>query len=69
MKTTGIVKTDKIPSTDKMLDINGAAELLSVSVGCIRTWRTKRVIPAYMVQGALRFSQDELLEWAKSKRA
>lgn len=70
MKTTGVTKEDLSETiADKMLDTKGAAELLSVSPACIRKWRERRVIPAYKIEGALRYSSAELMSWAKSRRA
>ena len=50
------------------LSVKDAAQLLSVSQKSIYRWIKQDIIPVYKISGCYRFSRDELLDWATSRR-
>lgn len=50
------------------LSVKDAAQLLSVSQKSIYRWIKQDIIPVYKISGSYRFSRDELLDWATSRR-
>ena len=52
----------------KMLNIQKLSSLLNVKPKTIYDWVHKKRIPYYKLEGNIRFSEDEILKWLKSKK-
>ena len=50
----------------KLIDIETLSELLSVKPSTLYQWAELGKIPHYKLNGAVRFSEDEILEWLSS---
>ena len=52
----------------KMLNIHELSALLNVKQKTIYDWCYRKRIPYYKLEGCLRFNEDEILKWLKSKK-
>lgn len=51
-----------------LLNINQLSQLLNIKQKTIYDWVHKEKIPYYKMEGLLRFNEDEILQWLKSKK-
>ena len=52
----------------KLLVAREVAGILRVSVSTVYEWAKRGEIPAYRVDGTVRFEEREILEWIKARR-
>jgi len=52
----------------KLMTINELSKILQVKCKTIYDWVHKKRIPYYKLEGSLRFNEDEILKWLKSKK-
>jgi excisionase family DNA binding protein len=52
----------------ELIDIEAAAELLSVSVRHVRRFVAENTIPYLKIGGSLRFDKEELRNWIDQRR-
>ena len=52
----------------KLMDVSQLSNLLKVKPNTIYDWVHKKRIPYYKLEGCLRFNEDEILKWLKSKK-
>jgi excisionase family DNA binding protein len=52
----------------KLIDIQALSALLSVKPKTIYDWVNRRCIPCYKLNGLLRFDEDEISQWLRSKK-
>jgi excisionase family DNA binding protein len=53
---------------ETFIDVGRVAEILGLSTATIRKWVLTRYIPYIKIGSAVRFSAQEVQEWARSKR-
>lgn len=50
----------------KLLTVKEISEMLQVKPSTIYVWTEQRLIPHFKLNGALRFSETEILTWIKN---
>ena len=53
----------------RLLTASDVATLLAVSVKTVYAWTHQEFIPHYKFGKSLRFSRDDVVEWAEKRRA
>ena len=52
----------------KLVGVDGAAELLGVSINTVYGWASQRKVPYRKVGRLLKFYEDELLAWIEERK-
>ena len=52
----------------RLIRVNELSQILQVECKTIYGWVHLKKIPYYKLEGSLRFNEEEILKWIKSKR-
>ena len=52
----------------KLVGVKEISELLTIKKSTVYQWAELGLIPCYKINGAVRFSEKEVLEWVQSCR-
>jgi len=53
---------------EQYIDIRTAAEFLGCTVGTLRVWTHKKMVPYYKIGRSVRFRISDLQDWANERR-